>query len=143
MIETNKDNVKVTKFDSPIESVSWSPDGNTYVTTNGNKLIFWDSETDEIIAQKSNSDASIISVKFSKIGSSIVTVHNDNSFIVEDLDPDSTFKLVQQGIFELPILDAVFYENPYTLLVPLDGQNIYKFLCLMVTAQLLPSGNER
>ena len=72
-VESKDDNVKITKFNTPIESVSWSLDGKTYVTSNGNKLIIWDNETDEIIAQKSY-DASIISVKFSPTGNNIVTV---------------------------------------------------------------------
>ena len=125
-VESKQDNVKKTKCDTSVESVSWSPDGKTYVTSNGNKLLIWDSETDEIIASKEDSAASILSVKFSPTGNNIVTVYNDNTFILQDLSPNSTFKIKQTGIFNIPILDAVFYKDAYTVLAPLDGQNLYK-----------------
>ncbi len=123
----------------PVQSVAWRPDGKYFATTWDNSVILWDADLNTITAIWSGHKEPVVSGKFSADGQWFLSVSEDNSLIIRNLDEKiSAIKIVGEGAY--PIKDAVFMDNGYSVMAPIDGLNTTHCFRLVMTNQFIFKG---
>ena len=123
----------------PVQSVAWRPDGKYFATTWNNSVILWDADLNTITAIWSGHKDSVVSGKFSSDGQWFLSVSEDNSLIIRNIDEKiSAIKIVGEGAY--PIRDAVFMDNGYSVMAPIDGLNTTHCFRLVMTNQFIFKG---
>ena len=130
-------NAILAKSDTAISSVAWNNDGKMFATTWNNSIILWDAESNTVLSVYSGHAGPVKKVKFSKDDKWLLSVGQDNTVIVRNLEEPSSSASKMTGNGFLPIRDAVFVSNGYSLMVPLDGFNTTYCFRLMLTGQFI------
>ncbi|MBQ7159833.1 MAG: hypothetical protein IJS09_10505 [Treponema sp.] len=129
-------NAVLARTDMPVKAVAWSPDGRYFATSWNNSVILWEASYNTICAIWSGHRNSIVSAKFSNDSHWFLSVSNDNSVIIRNIDEKvSAIKITGDGTY--PILDAVFTDNGYSIMAPVDGMNIAHCFRLVMTNQFI------
>lgn len=132
-------NALLARTDSAVQAVAWSPNGKFFATSWNNSVILWEASSNTICAIWSGHKKDILSAKFSADSQWFLSVGDDNSIIIRNIDEKiSAIKITGDGSY--PIQDAAFAENGYSVMAPLDGVNIAHCFRLVMTNQFIFKG---
>ena len=129
-------NAILAKSDTSISSVAWNSDGKLFATTWNNSVILWDAESNTVLSVYSGHTGPIKKVRFSKDDQWLLTVGQDNTVIIRKMDEQGSASKINGSGF-LPVRDAVFVNNGYSIMAPLDGFNTNYCFRLMLTGQFV------
>ena len=118
--QTDVTSAILAKSDTPISFVTWNGDGSMFATTWNNSVILWDAESNTVASVFSGHEGPVTVAKFSQDSKWLLTLGQDNAVIIRDMDYTVRETHIQ-GTGALPIRDAVFVDNGYGVVVPLDG----------------------
>lgn len=129
-------NAILARTDTPVKAVAWSPDGKYFATSWNNSVILWEASYNTICGIWAGHRDSILSARFSSDSHWFLSVSDDNSVIIRNIDEKvSAIKITGDGTY--PILDAVFADNGYSIMAPVDGMNIAHCFRLVMTNQFI------
>lgn len=124
------------RTDAAVSAVAWSPDGKYFATSWGSSVILWDADTNTVSAVWAGHKAPVIGTKFSADGQWLLSVSQDNSVIIRNVDEKvSAVKVTGEGKY--PIKDATFMDNGYSVMIPVDGLTTTHCFRLMMTNQFV------
>ncbi|MBQ6781151.1 MAG: hypothetical protein IJP62_07930 [Treponema sp.] len=129
-------NAILAKSDTAISSVTWNSDGKLFATTWNNSVILWDAESNTVLSVYSGHTGPIKKVRFSKDDQWLLSVGQDNTVIIRKMDEQGSASKIN-GSGYLPMRDAVFVNNGYSIMAPLDGFNTNYCFRLMLTGQFV------
>jgi len=126
----------IAKSDTSVDSVAWSNDNECFATSWNNSIILWDASTNTILSVYSGHEGKVQKVKFSQDNNWLLSVGKDNAIVIRDITTVGGFsKIPGKGL--LPVRDAVFVRNGFSIMAPLDGFNTSYCYRLIATDQFL------
>ncbi len=123
----------VSKAVESVYSVDWSNDGSFFVTAWANNIIVWNASDNTIRAVCTGHQDEILSVKISEDSKWLLSVGSDNNVIVRNLANEESRLTIKGKSKLVPVRDAAFVSDGYSILAPMDGSNIYSCFKLQAT----------
>ena len=126
----------IAKSDTSVDSVAWASNDEYFATTWNNTVILWSASTNTIVSVYTGHNAIVEKIRFSQDNNWLLSIGKDNTIIIRDIDSQSgVSKIMGTGL--LPVHDAVFVRNGYSIMSPLDGFNTSYCYRLLATDQFL------
>lgn len=126
-------NYVIGKADSPVQTVSWSPDGSLFATSGNNFVLLWFSDTNTTKSFLVEHGVPVVASNFSRDGKFFLSVGNDNSVIVRSVNSSSVATKIKVNS-AFPVSDADFIaENGFSLCFATNGRTLSGFFRLMET----------
>ncbi|BDC95590.1 hypothetical protein TRSA_06890 [Treponema saccharophilum] len=147
----------VARAERSASAVAWNPDGSLFAAAIDGYVRLWsvpgdggepvmsfvvggDGSLSGAGGNLEQRDCSVLSMRFSGDGKWLIAVWSDNSVSVTSLD-DSQSSTVIKGTSDLPVRGAAFFDSSYSVIIPIDGKNLYEYFRLMETNQFMMRRN--
>lgn len=125
------------KADSPVYTVSWSPNGSLFATSGNNFVIIWYADTNTTKTFYVEHGVPVISSEFSRDGKWFLSVGSDSSVIVRNIENQASPTKIL-GKKDFPIKDAAFIsDNGFSVAIPVDGRTLTCFFRLMASQEFV------
>lgn len=125
------------KADSPVYTVSWSPDGSLFATSGDNFVLLWYADTNTTKTFYVEHGVPVVSSRFSNDSKWFLSVGADSSIIVRSLDNQTAPTKISSNT-DQQIKDAAFLtDNGFSVAVPVDGRNLTCFFRLMASQEFV------
>lgn len=93
------------------------------------------------IGTSSPQNLSVVSMKFSDDGRWLLVVWDNDTVSVTSLDDSQYSTSISGTDSNLPVKAAAFFDSSYSIIIPLDGKNLYEYFRLMATNQFMMRRN--
>ncbi|WP_407427070.1 WD40 repeat domain-containing protein [Treponema sp.] len=130
------------KSATSVDAVAWTNDGTYFATSWNNSVILWNAATNQIagifsnaIDETSNPLANVLSLHFTNDGKYLLSVRDDNTVMIHNVDGNSDSTLIRGTDKQIP--DATYISGNYRILLPLDGKNLYEVFKMVGASQHL------
>ncbi len=125
------------KSDGAVRSVAWNTDGTLFATGGNRFVVFWFAETNTTKSFLTENEAPIISSSFSKNGKWFLSLGDNNTVIVREIEnkypPTKIVVTTPEAVN-----DVVFTaEDGLSFALPVDGRTIVSFYRLIATQEFV------